>query len=161
MLNEPCPVIQGTSSTIEETWLASAVPVGMPRPASKQPITTPYEALRAEALLAYKIDVSYAVAMCAQATQILRKREVWSVRSELRAASAEAVAACRRLPEFTSPSPCGTGAGCCVAAGDLVLLDVPAKAGKATRPQPHESGPTYDIESAVKPLLALRNGGRL
>ena len=153
---------QGTSSAIEETWLASAVPVGMPRPASKQPITMPYEALTAEALVAYKIDASYAVAMCAQASQILRKREVWSVRSELRAASAEAVAACSQQPAFTcsSPSPCGTSATCRFSSGQLALLDVPAKPGRATRPQPHESGPTYDIEAAVKPLVALRERPR-
>lgn len=123
--------------------------------------TAPFEDVMAEALTAYRLDVSYAVAMAAQASQILRKREVWAVRTELRAASVHAVMACSELPRFTcsSRSPCGTGAGCRVALPGLALLDVPAKPGKSIRPQPHESGPTYDIESAVKPLVALRSGG--
>lgn len=134
----------------------------MPRPSSKTPITGPYEALVAEALVAFKIDSSYATAMARAASAVLFKRLTWACRSELRAASAEAVAACRLLPEFLCASPglCGTGPACRVATGDLALLDVPAMPGKSIRPQPHTGGPTFDIEAAVKPLVALRERPR-
>jgi len=124
--------------------------------------TTPFADVMAEAMVAYKLDVSYAVAMAAQASQILRKREVWAVRTELRAASAEAVAACAEQPTFTcsSPSPCGTSATCRFSSGSMTLLDVPAKPGQSLRPQPHTDGPSFDVEAAVKPLVALREGPR-
>jgi len=124
--------------------------------------TAPYAEVMAEAIVAYKIDVSYAVAMARAASAILFKRLTWACRTEIREASTEAVAACAQQPAFTcsSPSPCGTSATCRFSSGSMALLDLPAKPGKSLRPQPHTDGPTYDIEAAVKPLVALRDRPR-
>lgn len=129
-------------------------------PRTKQIDTTPFAGVMAEALIAYQLDSGLAVAMCNSAVAIKSKRLSWACRTELRNAEANAVAACRLLPTFTctNPSPCGTGAGCRWSTGDLALLSVPTKPGKATRPQPHECGSTYDLESAVKALVAMREG---
>lgn len=130
-------------------------------PRTKQIDTTPFAGVMAEALIAYQLDSGLAVAMCNSAVAIKSKRLSWACRSELRKAEAEAVAACRLLPTFTcsSPSPCGTG-GCRWATGELALLSIPAKPGRGTRPQPHEFGPSYDVEHAVKALVAMREGSK-
>lgn len=123
--------------------------------------TEPYAEVMRQALAAYVIDAGYAVEMCASASGIYRKRATWEARKAVRGAEAEALAQCSAATTFTcsSPSPCGTGRSCRFASGEVVLLEVPLKPGKSTRPQPHSSGEqTYDVENAVRALVAMREG---
>lgn len=133
---------------------------GRPAP---EPITEPFAELMAEAARAYLMDCSLAEAMASAAMRIHYKRDTWAARLELRNAAATAVATCARLPTFTctSPSPCGVGRECRVAAGDLALLDVTSTTpGKELRPQPHSDGPTFSVESAVRRLAEMRAATR-
>lgn len=120
-------------------------------------VTEPYESLVADSLRAFARDPGYATDMANAAVRIATKQAQWSCRTDLRASAAAATAACSQLPEFTCTARgvCGTG-GCRFATDDLIQLDVESRPGKGTRPQPHVDGPTFDVESCVRPLVALR-----
>ena len=123
---------------------------------------TPFAAVIAEADAAYRLDADLSCQMANAACRVLGKRASWTARKDLRAASAAAVAECTELPEFTCTARgvCGTGPTCKFATGDLVQLDIETQPGKDTRPQPHTDGPSFDVESGVKPLVALRTSPR-
>jgi hypothetical protein len=132
----------------------------------KQIDTSSFEAVMAEALLAYSVDVGYAVSMMNSANQIQRKRNTWQVRSELRRAEADARAACEssQITACVVTEPCSTGS-CPFSQGDLAdLVGVPSlptssSTSRATRPVPrpeHVPGHVYSIEAALQPLIELR-----
>lgn len=108
------------------------------------------------AAAAFEEDVSYAVDMMQKARGIKHKREVCTLRKELRKAEEAARTQCIEEPPFwcRTQSPCGTGS-CFFAQGDLVFLEVPAKPGDQQRPQ-QSLAPTYRLETAVGPLYELR-----
>jgi hypothetical protein len=113
-----------------------------------------YEPLLAEALRAYALDESYAVAVSRQAITVQNKRRVWQARLELRAAEASARQQCVTSDARVCAvgSPCGTGE-CPFAASEMASLLCEARSGKTTRPIP-SAYDHYTIESAVRPFLA-------
>lgn len=124
--------------------------------------TMPFHELMAEALVAYARDPEYAILMAKAATQIRRKRVVWTIRTAVRQAETAAVTACSKVTPFTctNPSPCGSGPGCRYAAGELALLEVDSRPGKSTRPQTHSHGTSYDTEVAVHELVRQHEASR-
>ena len=129
--------------------------------------TTPFEAVMAEALVAYTLDSGMLERMLWSAQNIMRKRRAWNLRAELKENEARAGAECEasELRSCVVTSPCSTGS-CPWATGDFALLtDVPSLPSKgsstnrATRPQPrpdHVPGLVYSIEAALIPLVELR-----
>lgn len=112
----------------------------------------------AEALGAFGMDVSYAVAVVSAAVNIRRKREIWQHRLDLRKAEQTARAQCQAGPDFIckTESPCGTGT-CRFASRELRDLRVPECGGATDRPQLLATGGKYSIEAAVYPLSDLRD----
>lgn len=115
---------------------------------------SPYSDLLASAYRAFSSDVSYAVAIAKQASALQKKRAVWSLRMELRAAEKQARAQCAASAPFSCKvqSPCGTG-DCLFSSGDLSKLVVPLTEIDIDKPH---GGTAYNIEAAVGPLRALR-----
>ena len=114
-----------------------------------------FASLLEEANRAYRIDVSYAIAICGAARSIESKRDVWKLRLELRAASKSAQLQCRKVPQFRCDnlSPCGLG-NCKFAQGEMALLHIQSP-GHTMRPQ-LDSQPSYGLEGAVDSLRQLR-----
>lgn len=126
-----------------------------PRRAPEPIDVTPFREHIAEALAAFATDVSYAVAMARAAVIIVKKRQVWQARKELRAAEAQAHAECRQATfDCHAVSPCGAG-DCKFAQGEYAALDVAAP-GTAVRPQQRSIG-GYSLEPAVAALVARRS----
>lgn len=129
--------------------------------------TTPYTAVIEEASRAYMLDSRYLESMLNSAVQIQRKRNTWTVRTELRDAERQARAACEvsSLTSCVVTEPCSTGS-CPFAQGDLAaLVGIPSlprtgSTSRATRPQPrpeHAPGFVYSVEAALQPLIELRS----
>jgi hypothetical protein len=128
--------------------------------------TSSFAGVMSEALVAFRIDSGYAERMLHNANLIMRKRESWVVRNELRAAESAARTACAAsdLTSCEVQNPCGTGSGCPWAAPEFARIDAPAIAAtvhkataRSTRPQPRTGdGYTYTIESALPLILAER-----
>jgi len=128
--------------------------VGMARVrASREVDTSRFESLMEEALRAYGVDESYAVAMARQAITVQNKRRVWQARLELRQAEASARSQCQDSDaRFCAVNaPCGTGE-CPFASAELREIVTDSRAGKTTRPIPALYD-QYTIESAVRPFL--------
>lgn len=115
-----------------------------------------FASLLAEADRAYRLDVSYAIAVCGAARSIESKREVWKLRLELRSASKTAQLQCRKVTQFKcdNTSPCGLG-DCKFAQGEMALLHIQSP-GHTMRPQV-DSQPSYGLEGAVESLRQLRS----
>lgn len=115
-----------------------------------------FASLIAEADRAYRMDVSYAIAVCGSARSIESKREVWKLRLELRVASKQAQLQCRKVAQFKCDnlSPCGLG-NCKFAEGEMALLHIQSP-GHTMRPQV-DSQPSYGLEGAVESLRQLRD----
>lgn len=132
----------------------------MPRRIPTEPITEPFRALCAEALIAYELDASYAISMATRAVIIQGKQATHRARSLLKLAEGEARAACEATDTFTcsNPLPCGVGPLCRFSTGELRTLEIndmtlgPMRGGKLVdRPQPGPTGErgSYNVESAV------------
>ena len=107
-----------------------------------------------EALEAFTTDVSYAVAMARSAVAITRKREMWQVRRELRAAETTAHELCQQHDfDCHAVSACGTG-DCKFATADHASLHGEAP-GTTARPQTRSTG-RYSMEHAVNALADRR-----
>jgi hypothetical protein len=109
-----------------------------------------------EAYAAFTTDIAYSVAMCKSASSIIRKREVWAIRLELRRAERSARDLCCTSTPFTckSVSPCGVG-DCLFAPDSLKSCVVPQELGSKFRPQMLSCG-KYSLESAIPVLRDLR-----
>lgn len=112
------------------------------------------------AMEAFASDSSYAVSMASKASAIIAKREVWTLRKELRHAEGRARALCSvsEIRVCGVSGPCGTGA-CPFASGDLKqLMPTSAKSGKpVARPVPSAVS-HYNLETVIRPLVAMRSG---
>lgn len=110
----------------------------------------------ADALAAFRTDVSYAVQMARAAVTINRKRAFWKARRDLREAEATAHNECNATPAFEchATSACGTG-DCKFATGEYAQLTVAAGPGVMRRQQyPHQH---YSPDAAVTALVELRS----
>ncbi len=118
-----------------------------------------FAAVVEQALAAFTVDVSYAVAMARAAVVISTKRRVWSARRELREAEARAHAECVATGPFDchAQSPCGVG-DCKFARGEHAAITAPAAPGTTVRPQ--RGAGTYSLEPAVTALADRRAGCR-
>ena len=132
----------------------------MPRTALVIEITPAMQAVMDDAAIAYGMDASYAVAMCARARVCIAKQATWRSRTSLRAAEAEARTLCEDGPDFTctNPLPCSVGPGCRYSTGALrefepTLIPLgPCRGGRdVQRPQPGPDGThgSYNLESVV------------
>lgn len=141
----------------------------MPLPRSAQPDVTPFEPVMAQALLAYSIDPSYAIAMATKAVTVLAKQATWKARLAMREAEATAREECAAAGTFTcaATAPCGSTTQCRFSRDEfreLVVTDQPLgpmRGGKVVaRPQPGPDGaPTaYNLEAAVLVLRDQREG---
>lgn len=148
---------------------ASPAPVRRPRGGRPAKVidTSPFEAVMAEALVAYTLDVGLCELMMINAVQIQGKRLAWKIRKELRQADERARAECEAAGPRTCvvTEPCGCGP-CPYARGDHAdLVGVPSLPAKTSstnrtaRPQPrpeHVPGHIYSVEAALLPLIELR-----
>lgn len=113
--------------------------------------------LAAEAYEAMRSDVSYVMAMAKMAVAAMARQHQWRLRSELRAAQADAMAKCGRAAgEFTctAQSACGTG-DCRFASGVYQIASAIAGDGKTARPVNHGGGP-FSSDSAIAELERLQ-----
>jgi hypothetical protein len=128
----------------------------------REPVTDVYEPLMAEALTAYAVDPTYAVAMAAKASKIKRKRVIWQARMEIRESEAEARTECAASGPALCPvrtaEPCGTGS-CPFAPSELSgLVPTATRSGStATRVRPGPDGQhaTYNRDAVTHVLAGL------
>ncbi|KQX68820.1 hypothetical protein [Angustibacter sp. Root456] len=132
-----------------------------------------YADVMAAALVAYRVDVGYAVAMASRASVIIRKRLVYEVRAQIREAVTGAIQECSCRPQFRCdvPEACGLGS-CPFASPDFADVTTPAtsvsaKSGKTFhRPQPGLGPRSFGVEPLIRETAAklltshLRNPGR-
>jgi hypothetical protein len=111
--------------------------------------------LAAEAYDAMRSDVSYVMAIAKSAVTVLAKQHQWRLRSELRAAQADAMEQCSRAAGVTcdNATACGTGA-CLFASGIYKQVTSPAGEGRTARPANHRGGP-FSSDSALADLERL------
>lgn len=104
------------------------------------------------AMEAFASDVSYAAEMAHAAVRIARKRQVWAVRKQLRAAEAAAHAECAQHTfDCHATSPCGVG-DCKFATDNLAAHHPGPCPGDNPRPQISTAGP-YNLDTAVTALV--------
>lgn len=115
-----------------------------------------YEDTVAEAIDAFAIDPSYAVAVMRSANSTANKRLTFEIRNDLEKAEAEAHKKCESSTPFfcRAKSPCGTG-DCAFAQGEMAQARVKDSRGLSFRPQLHSLG-SYSLEDVVIPLRDLR-----
>lgn len=109
-----------------------------------------------DAFSAFGLDSSYTISMARHAASIQSKRLVWATRLELRAAAKGAARICASAATAycVNPGPCGTGQ-CPFASGDLSDIQVDEAPGLLDRPAPSDF-PTFNVDTMIRPLLALR-----
>lgn len=129
----------------------------------REPLTSTFEPLMADALQAYAVDPSYAVSMANKASVIIRKRAVWTARMEIRESEDEARTDCEAkgpaVCPVTTGEPCGSGR-CPLAPPRLAGLAPTASTRAtsiATRVRPGLDGQhgTYNRDSVTHALAGL------
>lgn len=125
-----------------------------------------FEPLIAEALQAFRTDVSYAVEMANTAHNILLKRAIWAARMRIREAEASARSECEASGPAICPvlggEPCGGSADCPYSPPDLRGLPISVSYGTTTdvRVRPGLDGhhATYLRDSITRSLAAVARG---